>query len=252
MGKTVLAYFISIAVGYLFGSVDFAIVVTKIVAKKDIRTMGSGNAGMTNVLRTQGKGAAAATFAGDFLKGFGSVWLARLFFRLLAGGAAPVGALWLAGMAALLGHSFPVYFHFKGGKGIAVSCGFLCAIDFWLMAMVLSLFLILTFTTKIVSLGSVAAAAALPFAAAITERLHGRPFLPAVLYAVLVSAFVLYRHRGNIKRLATGTEYKFGATPPTAATKKPADAGTDDPAETEGPADKNPGEPAGEGKSVEA
>ncbi len=118
---TILCLLAMVVLSYLFGSVNFAIIVTKLFAKKDIRDFGSGNAGMTNVLRTLGKGPAALTFLGDFAKGALSVLITRLVFTVLLKQPDNFVVEYAAAFSALLGHIFPLYYGFKGGKGIAVS-----------------------------------------------------------------------------------------------------------------------------------
>ena len=203
-------------VSYLIGSISFAIVISKTVYKKDIRTFGSGNAGMTNMLRTFGKGAAAATFAGDFLKGTVSVLFAKMFMAHYW----PVMninypffydvAMYVAVGGALLGHLKPLYFGFKGGKGISVAFGSVVAATPVTTLMAFGVWGIVMWTSRIVSLSSILAVisyTAFTYASfCITKTIS----IPNRIAAVIFPAVIIYAHRTNIKRLLNGTEYRFG------------------------------------------
>ena len=194
---------------YLLGSLSFAIIVTKIITGKDIRMAGSGNAGMTNVLRSVGKKAAAVTIAGDILKGTASVLIAKWMFTSFTS-ADPVYGAYIAAVCAILGHLFPAYFGFKGGKGVSVATGALIAIDPLVALVLLCIFLIIVIYTRIVSLASVTVAALYPFATALYSYWIGRNVLLTFLFAAVVGGMIIVMHRANIKRLLNGTEYKFG------------------------------------------
>ena len=194
---------------YLMGSVTFAILVTKLFTGKDIRTMGSGNAGMTNVLRSVGAPAAVLTAAGDILKGTGSVLLAKWAFAAFTG-ADPVYGAYIAAICAVAGHLFPIYFKFKGGKGVSVAAGSVAAIDPVLTLCLLGVFLLVVLTTRIVSLASITVAALYPVGTALYSWHLGRDILSTTLFAAAIGGAVIVMHRGNIKRLLNGTEYKFG------------------------------------------
>ena len=140
---------ISAVIAYLLGSISFAIPVTKMFIGEDIRSMGSGNAGFTNVLRCVGKPAAIITFIGDFAKGIGSVFIGELVFQLMCAEVANIGetakvGVAVAGLFALLGHLFPLYFGFKGGKGVLISAGIICALDWRSFLALLIIFLIVS------------------------------------------------------------------------------------------------------------
>ena len=148
-----LPVLISAAIAYLLGSISFAIPVTKLFTGKDIREMGSGNAGFTNVLRCVSIPAAVITFIGDFAKGICAVFIGEMVFNLMCGGVpdienvAKVGA-GVAGLFALLGHLFPLYFKFKGGKGVLISAGIICTLDPLCFLSLVVIFLIALAITK--------------------------------------------------------------------------------------------------------
>ena len=208
---------IMIIVPYLLCGINSAIIVTKIKTGKDIRTFGSGNAGLTNTLRTQGKAAAIFVLLGDVAKGVLSVVLVSLSFMLLAGIDARSTAdgwqwvLYAAGVAAIIGHVFPVYFGFKGGKGVLVTVAVLIAID-WLPAVILlAIFGTIVAVSRYVSLGSVIAATLYPFTVLIFGIVQGSPcYLANFLLSGLIAAMIVFMHRENMKRLKNHTEKKLG------------------------------------------
>lgn len=225
-----IAKWIIIAIeSYLLGSLSFSIIVSKVFYKKDIRTFGSGNAGMTNVLRTFGKKAAAVTITGDVLKGTVAVLIARFLFE-----GSPVTeelnraftmfgkdiyfsnnlymeiGLYIAVLGAVLGHMFPVYFKFKGGKGVSVVAGAMLAVTPVTLLLALSVFFIIVFTSKIVSLGSIFAPLTYPFWTLAESYITQSVSVPNLVAAVLFPSIIVWTHRSNIKRLLNGTEYKFG------------------------------------------
>lgn len=206
----ILALLLAGVVAYLIGSINFAIIVTKLFAKKDIRDFGSGNAGMTNVLRTLGKGPAVLVTLGDFLKGVLAVVIGRLILHLLGGGA-PFYGDYLLGLMAMLGHCFPIFYGFRGGKGILVSAGVILMLNWRVLLIILAVFLLVVVFTKTVSLGSISAAAAYPVSTLIVDliRKASHPFLNA-LSALIIGGIVIFMHRSNIKRLLNGTENKLG------------------------------------------
>ncbi|MCQ2495175.1 MAG: glycerol-3-phosphate 1-O-acyltransferase PlsY [Lachnospiraceae bacterium] len=197
---------ICIVMGYLFGSFSTAYIIGKF-NKVDIREYGSGNAGTTNAFRTLGKKAGILTFLGDFLKALLVVFLVKfLIFR-------DVEYLKLlelvCGFGCVLGHNFPVWLHFHGGKGIAVTGGVFVAVDPWILPVGIPVFAILVLATKYVSLGSLAISVLFPIWIAI--RFRGVPCYTAVVGVAclyMISAF--FQHRQNIKRLLNGTENKIG------------------------------------------
>ncbi|HXN69917.1 MAG TPA: glycerol-3-phosphate 1-O-acyltransferase PlsY [Bradyrhizobium sp.] len=187
---------VALILGYLLGSIPFGLILTRLAGTQDLRSIGSGNIGATNVLRTGHKGLAAATLILDALKGTAAV--------IVAGYYAGPNAAMLAGLGAVLGHLFPVWLKFKGGKGVAVYIGVLIGL-FWPAAVVFCvLWLATAFTTRYSSLSALVAA----FVTPIFLWWFGHPAL-ASLFAVL-TLLLFYMHRENITRLQAGTEGKIG------------------------------------------
>ena len=188
---------LTVVAAYLLGSVSFAIVVSRLMRLPDPRSYGSKNPGATNVLRTGSRAAAVVTLAGDAVKGWLAVWLALLYVPE----AAPYAAL-----AVFLGHLFPLYHRFQGGKGVATAAGVLFGIDWRLGLGTLATWLIIAAFLRYSSLAALIAAAFAPF---FTALLLG---LDAYFAAVLVmSALLVWRHRQNIARLIAGTESRIGS-----------------------------------------
>ncbi len=201
---------LSAFVAYLIGSINFAIIVTRLFAKKDIRDFGSGNAGMTNVLRTLGAGPAALVTVGDFCKGLLAVLFGHLIIGYLGGGL-PFFTDYMIALFVMLGHCFPVFYGFKGGKGILVSAGVILALDWRVFLIILGVFLVVVAIRRIVSLASISAAVAFPIATLVLALIDGSHYvLWDTLFAVVLSAIVIFMHRANIKRLLNGTEKPFG------------------------------------------
>ena len=198
MTHNLLSILIVIAAGYLLGSISTGVVLSKLFANTDIRSQGSGNAGTTNMLRVLGRKMALFTFIGDMLKGIIAVFIGKW----LVGGE--LGGL-LGVVGAVLGHYYPLYFGFKGGKGIATSFGSLLFVFPIQALLAFAVFLILVALTHYVSVGSVAAAVTLPLLIVITR------FQEPVLWiiTVCIGASVIWRHRANIKRLMNHTENKL-------------------------------------------
>lgn len=203
----------SAACGYLLGSLSFAILVTKWLYHKDIRTFGSGNAGMTNVLRTFGKGAAALTIVGDIGKGIVAVLLAKAIFAAFTT-VNPIYGAYLAAFFAVIGHIYPLYFQFKGGKAVSVATGTIVAIQPILVLPLLVLFLLVFVCSKMVSLSSICAAIAYPIVTFLYFNNQGHDVLLTTCCATVIGGLVLWMHRSNIKRIIAGTEYKFGQKKP--------------------------------------
>ncbi len=186
------------AIGYLLGSISTGVVLSRMFTKTDIRTQGSGNAGTTNMLRIMGRKMALLTFIGDMLKGIIAVFIGKW----LIGGE--LGGL-LGVVGAVLGHYFPLYFGFKGGKGIATSFGSLLFVFPIEALLAFTVFLILVAITHYVSVGSVAAAATLPLLVVFTH--FDQPTLWII--TACLGASVIWRHKANIVRLMNHTESKL-------------------------------------------
>jgi len=196
--------FLLILGAYLLGSISFAVVVSKCMALPDPYTYGSKNPGATNVLRTGNKKAALFTLLGDALKGWAAVLIARMVL-----GAEPSGSLeWVLCaviIAVFLGHLFPLFHGFKGGKGVATACGILFGINFFLGLATLSTWLIVAFFTRYSSLAAIAAAL---FAPLYYIFLFG--FHPVVLALVIMCVLLIWRHCSNIQNLMNGSETRIG------------------------------------------
>ena len=197
--------FLSVALilgAYLLGSISFAVVVSKCMQLPDPHSYGSGNPGATNVLRTGNKKAAILTLLGDSLKGLIAVVLARYF---LQNGTQVEWALPAVIVAVFIGHLYPIFHGFKGGKGVATACGILFGINFILGLATLSTWLIIAFFFRYSSLAALSAAVFAPFYAAL---LFG--FAPVCTAILLVGVLLTWRHRQNIINLLNGTESKIG------------------------------------------
>lgn len=198
-----MEYLISSAVGYILGSVNFAIIVSKLRYKQDIRDFGSRNAGMTNMLRVYGWRAALPVFVGDLLKSVAAVELCQWLYP-------GSYATYFAAFFAVLGHLFPVYFGFRGGKGVVTTAGVMLAIDPIVLLIIIVPWFAVAFSTRIVSLASLTAAALYPIVTALVLWLRGEPVLYPALFALALSLLVITMHKDNIKRLLSGTENRFG------------------------------------------
>ena len=196
-----LCYIIMIGVPYLLGGVNTSIIVTKLKTGKDIRTMGSGNAGLTNFYRCYGARYAPLVILCDMLKAVAAVLVGRWLFALLG---FPLLGEYFAALFCVIGHMFPVTAQFKGGKGILCSGTLLLMLDWRIALAGWGLFLLLWLTTRYVSLGSVAAAVSFPISTFFCFR---TPVLTVL--SLLIAGLVLWAHRGNIVRLVQGKESKF-------------------------------------------
>ena len=215
MMKAILIAAATILQAYLLGSVDTGILVSKFVYHDDVRNHGSGAAGMTNMLRTFGKKAAAMTATGDVLKGVLAVCIGRWLFHMLPAdaGVSPYLGVYLAAIFAVLGHLYPLYFGFKGGKGVLVAAGAILAIQPILIPFLFLIFLACLLPTGMVSLGSITMAAAYPVLTLIYGLLKGfaaGDLAVCVVGALIMGGMVIYMHRANIQRIREGKEYRFG------------------------------------------
>ncbi|MCL1960952.1 MAG: glycerol-3-phosphate 1-O-acyltransferase PlsY [Desulfovibrionaceae bacterium] len=193
---------------YLAGSLSFAVIVSRSMGLSDPRTYGSGNPGATNVLRSGSKAAALVTLALDALKGWLPVMLIQWFGAAHGLGE---GAQALAGVAAFLGHLYPVFFRFAGGKGVATAAGVLLAFNPWLGAVALLTWLIAVALTRYVSLASMAAAALAPGCYLMGDGLLWQASGEKTLAMIVMGLLLIWRHRQNIQRLTAGAESKLGS-----------------------------------------
>ncbi|MGH6902032.1 MAG: glycerol-3-phosphate 1-O-acyltransferase PlsY [Geminicoccaceae bacterium] len=190
-----LPFIIGFVVGYLIGSVPFGLILTRLGGAGDVRAIGSGNIGATNVLRTGRKGLALATLALDFLKGALPAWLA---YRYLGPDMAVV-----AGLGAVLGHCFPIWLGFRGGKGVATAAGVVAALTPVVALIAVGVFVLVVLASRYVSLGSILGAVAAAPSAWLLGHVQA-----AELYLLLALLIVL-KHAGNVRRLLQGSEAKF-------------------------------------------
>lgn len=202
---------IAVAVGsYLFGSIPFGYILVRVFQGIDVRSIGSGNIGATNVARTGGKGLAIATLLLDALKGWLPVFLVLTLPDIPNSGPAELHTMaTLAALGAVIGHMFPVWLGFKGGKGVATGLGVFLALAPKAVLVCLVLFVAVVAFTRYVSLGSILAAATFPAALWWLDR-NSFP-APALLMCAAVALLVIIRHHQNIGRLLAGTESRFGA-----------------------------------------
>lgn len=200
---------LSIIIGYLLGSINFAVIIGTIFYKTDVRQHGSGNAGASNTLRTLGKKAAIFTTIGDLAKGIIACLIGMLIFK----GNYPNLGLILAGSAAILGHNWPIFFQFKGGKGVLTSLGVMLMVAPIPSLICLGFFIIIVLATRFISLGSIVAAAILPFLVFfLGDMLGSESGLNATTYfSIFIAILLIYRHKANILRLIKGTESKLGS-----------------------------------------
>ena len=206
-------YIIMAIIAYLIGSVNFSVIFSKKFAGFDVREKGSGNAGSTNMLRSVGKKAAAITLVCDILKGVVAIVIAMILGNIVPDMNKEL-LVQIAGIAVVLGHTFPVFFGFKGGKGVATSLGILLMTNWQIGLICLVFALVLMILTRMVSLGSCAAAILYPVLTlfindnytVLTEGKNGNTYF---VYSVILAIIVLYNHRSNIKRILNGTENKL-------------------------------------------
>ena len=208
-----IVYVIMAIIAYLIGSINFSVIFSKKFAGFDVREKGSGNAGTTNMLRSVGKKAAALTLVCDILKGVIAIVIAIILGNIIEGLNKEL-LLQIAGVAVVLGHTFPIFFQFKGGKGVATSLGILLMSNWQIGLICLVFAIVLMALTRMVSLGSCAAAVLFPVLTlfinehytVLTEGKQGNVYL---IYSIILAIIVLYNHRSNIKRILNGTENKL-------------------------------------------
>ena len=208
-----VVYIIMAIIAYCIGSVNFSVIFSKKFAGFDVREKGSGNAGSTNMLSSVGKKAAALTLVCDILKGVVAISISMILGNIVKDINREL-LIQIAGIAVVLGHTFPIFFQFKGGKGVATSLGVLLMSNWQIGLICLVFALVLMLLTKMVSLGSCAAAVLFPVLTlfindnytVLTEGKRGSVYF---IYSVILAVLVLYNHRSNIKRILNGTENKL-------------------------------------------
>ncbi len=218
IGKMILTVVLAAVIGYLLGSINSAITVVRLLKHEDVRKVGSGNAGLTNTLRCYGKFCALLTLIGDLSKGVIAVLLTRdLLAHFLIGGEPQsyyfIG--YVAGLFAILGHVFPLYYGFKGGKGVLVGVSVFLVLDWRVFCILIGIFAVILLISRYVSLASIIATGCAPFVTVISQYIRWENFplwqmaLHFVLTAIMAS-IIIWMHRSNIQRLRAGTENKFG------------------------------------------
>ncbi len=199
-----LGYIVSAVTAYLLGSLSFGIIFSKLKYKKDIRDYGSNNAGMTNMLRTFGKGAAALVFLFDTLKGAAAVLIAKY---LLHFDGDPTVCAYTAMVFVVLGHLFPLYFGFRGGKGVATLVGAIMGVNAPLVLLCFGVWFLVLMITHYVSLASMVAGCSFPIFTLISPKVN--LLVPFVVFSFIIAVLLIYTHRKNIERLKAGTESKI-------------------------------------------
>lgn len=203
----------TVVLAYLIGSINFAVIFSALFMKKDVRSMGSGNAGTTNVMRNGGFLPGALTFICDALKGYVACFIGLKVFEYLSHHlewAKPIYGALACGLACMLGHVFPVFFSFKGGKGVATSVGIFYVCNPLAITLGLTVFAIVLIISKYVSLASIIATVTV-VSLSIVFCDHYASVAPQVLLILAMGAIVILKHITNIKRLLSGTESKIGS-----------------------------------------
>lgn len=199
---------------YILGSINFAVIFTNLFTKKDVRNFGSGNAGMTNVLRVAGPLPGILTFLCDALKGAVACYIGRyvIFEYLFANFPErerlylPIYGALLCGIFSMLGHVFPLFFQFKGGKAVAVSVGIFAIVDWRCISVALAVFVIILLISRIISISSLIATASMPICIALFPRDTGEKVWVSVLLTLVMVLIIYLKHIENIKRLLKGQE----------------------------------------------
>ena len=212
----VITALVTVVAAYLIGSISFAVIFAKAFMKKDVRELGSGNAGATNVLRNAGVVPGLLTFLCDALKGFAASYMGYAIFDYIhtqtnSEWSYAIYGAYLCGAACMLGHILPIFFEFKGGKGVATSVGIFAVCCPIAIIIGLAVFILCVIFTRYVSLGSVLAATVVVIFSIIFHN-DSANILPQIILAAIMGAMVIGKHKGNIKRLLNGTEskVKFG------------------------------------------
>lgn len=202
---------ITLLIGYFIGSINSSIIIGKILTGKDIRDFGSGNAGATNALRVLGKKAGILTFVFDALKAVIAILISQIIFK-----DNKEIAIYLSGIGTVLGHNYPLWFKFKGGKGIVVSAVTIFFADWKIGLVIFIISLSIMIFSRYVSLGSVIGSVLLIILAFVFKTEN----VPYIVYALIISSLAIFRHRANISRLISGTENKLNFSKKTAKTEE--------------------------------
>lgn len=208
-----VVYLVAILVAYAIGSINFSVIISRKIAGFDVREKGSGNAGTTNMLRSVGKKAAIITLLCDILKGIIAIALAILVGNILPD-SNPAILVSIAGVFVVIGHTFPIFFEFRGGKGVATALGVLLVINWQIGLICLVFALILMALTKMVSLGSIMVAILFPVLTVfisenyIVEAESGNKIV-YIIFGISMGIIVIFNHRKNLKRILNGTENKL-------------------------------------------
>ena len=209
----IIYYIIMGLIAYLIGSVNFSILISKKKAGFDIREKGSGNAGTTNMLRIMGKGAALITLILDILKGVVVIWIAIFYsfvsYKIFNINLNSAYLVQISGIFVILGHTFPVYFGFKGGKGVATTLGILLVTNWHIGLICLVFALVLIAITKMVSVGALSAAILFPVLTIFSDQISFIKPGNYIIYSIVIAVIVCFNHRTNIQRLLNGTENKI-------------------------------------------
>ena len=203
----VVLYIVVGLIAYLLGSISFSVIFSKKFAGFDVREKGSKNAGTTNVLRTVGKKAAAITLICDILKGVVAILVALIANKLVEGSNGEL-LVQIAGVFVILGHTFPIFFGFRGGKGIATALGVLLITNYQIGLICLVFALVIMLITRIVSIGSILAAILFPILTIFINENYivGNNY---IIFGILIALLVIFNHRANLKRILSGTENKL-------------------------------------------
>ena len=200
-------YVIMAIIAYAIGSISFSVIISRKMAGFDVREKGSGNAGSTNMLRSVGKKAALLTLVCDILKGVVAIAISLLIGKLNSTVDKAI-LVQIAAVAVVIGHTFPIFFEFRGGKGVATSLGVIILVNWQIGLICLVFALVLMILTRMVSLGSICAAILFPV---LTVFIHEHYIVDGnyIIFGIIMAAFIAYNHRSNIKRLLSGTENKI-------------------------------------------
>lgn len=203
-------YIVMAIIAYAIGSINFSVIISRKVAGFDIREKGSGNAGTTNMLRSVGKKAAALTLVCDILKGVVSILIALIIGKMIKNVDRAL-LIQIAGIMVVIGHTFPIFFEFKGGKGVATSLGVLLMTNWQIGLICLVFAIVIIACSRMVSMGSVGAAILFPVLTLFinTNFIVEADGLKYFIYSVILAVIVVFNHRSNIKRILSGTENKL-------------------------------------------